>query len=295
MREDLFKKMTEPSRRKGIRRKGKTPRDWDSYSRIGKMKPLNTYGERKDQNLNFRILKRFLDTQLGRPWNNVYSEIIKDSKWNPNIRHDLAFWARNQVYMPGKYRTENGRIVNARGWELRNQFYVDDKGFLCKSPPWSKKSYVKTEDEQLQIDLNNILSGSNTRTIVHEGSLWKGFVNKKTNMIDVFHRMNNHYIRTDAKLACRYNLNTVGHFLWKWMDPKNKQTIAYMQGLQYEYGIALKKAEQDRIERDKYWAKQNAEYDEKIRKKKEYEEEFKRLVEAEKLEKSQRGQEQTAA
>ena len=77
MRSDMDKVLVERPRRGGHgARKGRLPRDPELAPRfLGLRRQIKEHGDYKELNENLAPLRRFLERQLNRPWNNVYSEI----------------------------------------------------------------------------------------------------------------------------------------------------------------------------------------------------------------------------
>ena len=89
MRSDMHKVIVERPRYGGrTARKGRVPRNADSLpSREGMRKPYGYWG--KELNDHLRPLRRFLRKQVGRPWNNVYSEICAILRAGHPLREHL--------------------------------------------------------------------------------------------------------------------------------------------------------------------------------------------------------------
>jgi len=72
-------------------------------------------------------LKRFLTSAIGRPWDDVWSEITRSTnRWEVKGDHLLQH-VRHSVYMtPGEWRAVNDRYA----WGSPHGFFVDDEGVL---------------------------------------------------------------------------------------------------------------------------------------------------------------------
>jgi hypothetical protein len=79
----------------------------------------------KNLNENLRPLYQFLDKSVGRPWNDVYSEICT----NINPTKAIDYHVLQHV---GWHVDING--TGSSSWR-RGGLYVDDKGILCKEAP----------------------------------------------------------------------------------------------------------------------------------------------------------------
>lgn len=75
MREDMAKVIVERPRRRGdAARKGRR-QDWDQMpSHEGMRRPHILSGDPKELNEHLGPLRRYLERQVGRPWDKVYSE-----------------------------------------------------------------------------------------------------------------------------------------------------------------------------------------------------------------------------
>src|SRR5437588_7713875 len=78
MREDMPHVIVERPRRGGGRvRKGRARPLEDLPSKEGMRRPYKQSGDYKELNENLAPLRRYLEHQVGRPWNKVYSEISR--------------------------------------------------------------------------------------------------------------------------------------------------------------------------------------------------------------------------
>ena len=76
MRDDMAQVIVErPRLRGGSTRKGRTT-DWDAMpSREGMRRPHVLRGDPKSLNENLSPLRRYLERQVGRPWDKVYPKL----------------------------------------------------------------------------------------------------------------------------------------------------------------------------------------------------------------------------
>lgn len=101
MRDDLNKVVTERPRKGHANRSHKTRRVIRQWDEDGELKPLPKTGKMKmnDRERNFMEhkefsdllgpLKRWMESQVGRPWNKIYSEIRKNFPNNNKVNHHL--------------------------------------------------------------------------------------------------------------------------------------------------------------------------------------------------------------
>jgi len=131
----------------------------DSITKVGMKPRLKHYSERNYRNSalssEFNILTRFLRSNRGKLWDNVYSEILK--------KNILSSTSDPHVYISGAVTInpifEDGKIYNRNGWGVYKgeygSFYVDKNGKLAEStvtrPKWrnnnkENKNLVKISD-----------------------------------------------------------------------------------------------------------------------------------------------------
>jgi hypothetical protein len=91
MRGDMSKVIVERARfGGGPLRKGRLERDDDlSLSKIGMKRDARLRGGFKMLNENLNPLKRYLDAQVGRPWNKVWSEICENLKPDNTVQQHV--------------------------------------------------------------------------------------------------------------------------------------------------------------------------------------------------------------
>lgn len=136
MRKDMFKVIVERSRTGGrYQKNGRPPRDLEDLpKKEGIRKP---HRDRKSLNENLNPLKRFLEKNVNRPWDKVYSEICENLKPNSTVQDHVRVHVKQyvethvykdsgKVYHKGRYGFRYGRV------ELLNRdLYVDsDTGIL---------------------------------------------------------------------------------------------------------------------------------------------------------------------
>lgn len=149
MREDMFKVIVERPRlvhSNPYKRDGRKFRNQeDAPMRMGMQRG---YGERKYFNENLAPLQRYLESQVNRPWDKVYSEIRAQIDSRSTVKQHVLqhldhFVARHTFWR----EDENGGHVEVRdrGWgaeilplsEARVKLYVHPKsGLLLRSKEW---------------------------------------------------------------------------------------------------------------------------------------------------------------
>lgn len=116
MRKDMAKIIVERPRAGGERDRPRRAAALDDLPKQEGIKRPHT--DRKDLNENLAPLVRFLDRNVGRPWNNVYSEISEQINVNSAVqahikRHLWDFVERNVIIVDGKPR-KNGYGIFCR-------------------------------------------------------------------------------------------------------------------------------------------------------------------------------------
>lgn len=132
MRHDMFKVIVERPRIGGYgetkgRRKEHNKRDalrvyqdeelYDEPSSWEKIRPVGRGADRKAFNENLEPLWRYLQTQVGRCWDDVYSD----------IRENLS--PRNTVQM---------HVVQHLKWQVRENVYLGEDGRVCERPRYAR-------------------------------------------------------------------------------------------------------------------------------------------------------------
>jgi hypothetical protein len=108
MREDMARVIVERPRLGGGRtRKGRAIAFDDLPAQEGMRRRYGRFGDRKMLNENLAPLRRYLDRQVGRPWDAVYSEIARhlrpDNAVQQHVRDHLADFVAVTPH-PRRYR-----------------------------------------------------------------------------------------------------------------------------------------------------------------------------------------------
>lgn len=132
-----------------VRRIRRTKIEDDDVAGSGKMRPERQDSLRHDNkshNLgeHLKPLQRYLNSRVGLPWDDTYSEICKNNPRNSavgaHIYEHLDFYVELEItYL------EDGipRRSYSLDWPLwKDQLYVDNKGILRRAPGESKKEPV---------------------------------------------------------------------------------------------------------------------------------------------------------
>jgi len=131
VREDMAHVVVERPRLKPFNiRKGRSVSLKDMPSHVGMRRGHTMHGDRKQLNENLAPLRRYLEKQVGRPWNKVYSEIARHLRIDSTVQQHVRDHIRDFVAVKPR------RI--ARGWPSSHVWwqplYVDPfTGLLCRT------------------------------------------------------------------------------------------------------------------------------------------------------------------
>jgi hypothetical protein len=134
MREDMAKVIVERPRIKPRNaRKGRSGAIDDLPHREGMRRGHQLRGETKSFNDNLAPLRRYLEAQVGRPWNKVYSEIAAGHHVDSTVQHHLRGHLRDFVDVaPRRGLSGWDRAFRSGLWI--QPLYVDPvNGLLCRT------------------------------------------------------------------------------------------------------------------------------------------------------------------
>ena len=129
-------------------------------------------GKRLNENLN--PLRRFIAKQVGRPWNDVYSEISAKLDTNSTVKQHVRDHLKDYVSVK-TYRTEDGQLWFSGRFGPRsidwNDFHVDENGILCDSHPPDnvKKLNYKEHRAKAEWEVKRVINGV---TYEKEDGIW---------------------------------------------------------------------------------------------------------------------------
>lgn len=131
MREDMARVIVERPRKK-VRnsRKGRPVAYDDMPFRMGMRRGAALHGETKDLNENLAPLRRYLESQVGRPWSKVYSEVARHLRIENTVHQHVRDHIRDFVAVKPR-RVSKGWRLGDRWWQ---PLYVDPRtGLLCRT------------------------------------------------------------------------------------------------------------------------------------------------------------------
>lgn len=164
MREDMPKKFLEPSSGK----RGKFPRNSKKYRPdkdgettipVEGMKKLHCLVDpdnEKYTGTDFSLMRRFLKSRQGRPWDEVYSEICQQADYRSHSGHHLREWIGHLVDQ--NCRIVDGEICDEHGIKTGswwNQFYVHPETKTLEFV--EHRRYRRSENEQRVFEMDDVL------------------------------------------------------------------------------------------------------------------------------------------
>lgn len=139
MRDDMFKVIVERPRRKSRDPRGRDGRHYRDASDAAFLPAKAGYRDFKSLNENLRPLARFLEAQVGRPWNKVYGEIRAAIDGRNAVQHHVL--QHLDLYVATRTRLVDERVIDLCGrWGLgvdrvwQPLFVHPRTGLLLKNP-----------------------------------------------------------------------------------------------------------------------------------------------------------------
>jgi hypothetical protein len=131
MRKDMAKVIvTRPRILESVVRKGRAARDEAQPKFIGPRRHVQEHGGFKLLNENLAPLRRYLEAQVGRPWNAVYAEIAANLKTTSTVQQHVRDHLTDFVKLnPGPGRWD--AWLGTSPWHQR--LYVDEGGILRRT------------------------------------------------------------------------------------------------------------------------------------------------------------------
>ena len=130
MRADMSRVIVERPRRGGIDRRGRALPSDDLPQHEGMRRPHHLAGDWKGLNENLAPLRRYLECQVGRPWDKIYSEIATHLRVDNTVQQHVRDHLRDFVAV--KPRRHNGLYANPFSGLWRQPLYVDEKDGILK-------------------------------------------------------------------------------------------------------------------------------------------------------------------
>jgi hypothetical protein len=137
MRADMSRVIVERPRRGGIDRRGRAVALDELPQREGMRRRYRISGGGKELNENLAPLRRYLERQVGRPWNKVYAEIAKHLRSGNTVQQHVRDHLHDFVAIKPRRRYEwyftypgGGKEAFSLLWYQR--LYVDEKDGILK-------------------------------------------------------------------------------------------------------------------------------------------------------------------
>jgi hypothetical protein len=132
MRDDMDKVIVERPRAGGDYRK-RRPRSWDDLPFYEGMRRGAAYhGELKRLNENLTPLRRYLERQVGRPWNKVYAEIAAGLRADNAVQQHVRDHLHDFVAIKPR-RLHHGMSIDGRTLWYQPLYVDPQTGLLCRT------------------------------------------------------------------------------------------------------------------------------------------------------------------
>jgi hypothetical protein len=220
MRKDMFKIIVERPRRGGKDDK-KTTKNESSDMLPAKQSMKRAHYDRKELNENLAPLKRFLNKNVGRPWDKVYSEICDQISVNSTVQQHVRQHIPNYVKLDVRVQ---GKQILSKNAHYRSYYELSDgelyvhpsTGILRKyknrtAIPSKPNEGLEWNADPVTRDLTALLSRGRSKTIVRDGVYWKVHKNPNSGTWDVF------------------NVATIAHARSDWSDVLMIQNFVYSE------------------------------------------------------------------
>lgn len=134
---------------------------------------LNRRAPRKHFSDRLGPLRRYLESQIGRPWKKIEGEVFKALDTSTVIGRHLWDHARQMVETEVRM-SPMGRPLTLRGYPIRGNFYVHPRtGLLLRPKPWRSDKH-RARLKRIT-DAKEITLDASTRA-EKEGNLWYLFI-----------------------------------------------------------------------------------------------------------------------
>jgi hypothetical protein len=133
MRDDMARVIVERPRIPAYNtREGRQRNLEDLPSHEGMRRAAELRGDRKEFNENLKPLRRYLEQQVGRPWNKVYAEIAAHLRVDSTVQQHVRNHLRDFVAVKARRGINSWRGFGSELWYQR--LYVDPiTGLLCRT------------------------------------------------------------------------------------------------------------------------------------------------------------------
>jgi hypothetical protein len=204
MRDDMFKVIVERPRR-GVGYYRTLPNEYRAAKRFklddefnvddeycAKKLPMRAHSlgwERKSFNENLQPLRRFLAKQVGRRWDDVYSEICEHLDASSTVKQHVRDHLTDYVTVK-TYRTEDGQLWAAGRWgpsQIYNRdFYVEDG--ILKSGQEKVANYNKGWKQRKAEELRTWKRVIDGVTYEKDKGIWYRIVETETTYMHTYYQ-----------------------------------------------------------------------------------------------------------
>lgn len=113
--------------------------------------------QRRERHMHTDPLRRFLESRVGRPWNDVYSELCRDLRADDRMRHEINsrldwFVERNVRMVEGEPRDYRG--YNLLRWSGKTLWVHPETGILMLSVGKRRNFQRKPKHEMVELGKN---------------------------------------------------------------------------------------------------------------------------------------------
>jgi hypothetical protein len=195
MRKDMSKVIVERPRggRSWPARPGRTRAlvddDGEPIAARGAREPRGKPQRTKSLNENLGPLRRFLDSQVGRPWNKVYAEIAEHLKPSSTVQQHVRDHVEDFVAV--KTRMRKGEVLTISRWggevalaDARQRLYVHPRtGLLRKNEhykSWNARQRDKKKREEVERAARMREIDAKTQAHLFDGVWWEVKLAKMT-------------------------------------------------------------------------------------------------------------------
>jgi len=242
MRKDMFKIIVERPRRGGKWGKEGRKANLDPSEQPKTESMRKSHRDRKSLNENLKPLERYFISQVGRPWDKVYSEVCEHLSSGSTVKEHVKNHVKDLVRLNVTIVDENKVFYRPRSYgrlmELyNNDLYVDpETKILCQ--------YKSKTNRRMKSDWKNpekILAGDLAKLglVIEDGTLYRVHKSKKKSpKYDkeqiIKTKANAAHARQDFDL---FPKDTIHAFLYKYQDDKFFQCpyFAVMTHLWWNY------------------------------------------------------------
>lgn len=184
MKADFFHILLERSRNGGTHNRKGRHASWKDAPKKASMK--SDKSDRKSLNENLKPLERYLESQVGRSWNKIYSEIRRNLNANSAVQLHVLQHIPDYVNLHCIYNKEDKKYYSKPKYgsygEVRG-LYVDNNGILRKAPKYKYKYKRYSPEQNMLNELVSLFGTTKHGYTIIDNKLYRTF--EKTNSMDI--------------------------------------------------------------------------------------------------------------